>query len=94
MYSFCLYVDPKQLEWELSQNLKRHCLSVGYVILPELPCLASVGVEPPSLTDARSAMVEEYPGGPYLLRGEGHGDVGMIVGGGNQEGGSKQDVNK
>jgi hypothetical protein len=33
-----------------------------------------------------------YSGGPYLLRREGDGDGGRVMGGGSQEGSSEQDV--
>ena len=56
---------------------KNYCLSVGYVLLAGLPCLASVGQEAPSLPEPSSASV----GGSEKGRGNGK----RIVEGDNQE---------
>jgi hypothetical protein len=48
-------------------------LSVGYVLVARLPCLASMGEEMSSLTETWSDRLGRYKGGPYLLRGEGYG---------------------
>ena len=53
---------------------KSCCLSVGYVLLAGLLCLASVGEEAPSLAVTWSARVGGYPEGPHLPRGEGEGE--------------------
>lgn len=76
-----LHVGP-DLERGLSQNC---CLFVGYDLLAELPCLVLEGVSEP-----RCAEVGGIPRGPTHL--EEKRGWGRIVGGGDPEGGSEQDV--
>jgi hypothetical protein len=75
------HVGPEQLE---QGCLKSCCLSVGYVLLDGLPCIASVRQNAHSLTEISCVRVGEYPeGGPQRRRG--WGGRGRIVGGGSQE---------
>jgi hypothetical protein len=53
---------------------KSCCLSVGHVLLVELPCLASVGKDEPSLAETQCTRVGRYTGGPHPLRREGDGE--------------------
>jgi hypothetical protein len=55
-------------------------LYVGYVLLVELPCLASMGVEEPSLTETLSAMVGGIPRGCPPTQEKGAGEVLWEVG--------------
>jgi hypothetical protein len=80
-----LHVGPEQLEQGYP---KSSCLSVGYVLLAGLPCLASVGEDAPRLTETLSARMQGYPPAQRKVGGE---SGGRICGGG-QEGGSEQDI--
>jgi hypothetical protein len=64
-----LYVGPKNSSGNYPQNC---CLSVGFVLLAGLPCLASVGEDMPSLTDSM-CQGKGIPRKtiPLRLRGEG-----------------------
>jgi hypothetical protein len=55
---------------------------VGYVLLPGLPCLASVKEDAPSLTETWCARLGRYPGAPTCSEEKGSGQGGRIVGGG------------
>ena len=47
---------------------------MGHVLLVELPCLASVGKDEPSLAETQCTRVGRYTGGPHPLRREGDGE--------------------
>jgi hypothetical protein len=72
---------------------KSCCLSLGYVLLAGLPCLASVGEEGPSLAhpDLMCQNGRDLKG-HYLLRREEEGVGVRIMGEGDREGGSERDV--
>jgi hypothetical protein len=63
---------------------------VEYVLPTGLPSQASVEEDVPSLMETCFDWVGGYPGGPHPLREGGMG--GRIMGGGNWERGSEQDV--
>ena len=74
--------------------LKSCFLSVEYISLIGLPCLASVGEDEPSLAETLRAKLEGYPGGASILSEEKRRREGGEVPwwGDSRCGGSNQDI--